>query len=78
MSNNSFDELPDCAFLREYQLVKNPKRPDVIPLLPFSAPTLWRKVKGGTFPKPFKLSDRVTVWTARDIRAWIVAQKFQI
>ncbi len=30
--------------------------------LPFSAPTLWRKVKAGTFPKPIKLSDRVTAW----------------
>jgi len=77
MSNSNFDTFPDCAFLRESQLVRSAKRPDVTPLLPFSAPTLWRKVKDGTFPKPMKLSSRVTAWTVGDIRGWISAQKSQ-
>ena len=77
MINTNFDNLPDWAFLRESQLVQSPKRPEVLPLLPFSAPTLWRKVKGGTFPRPFKLSNRVTAWKVSDIRAWITAQKSQ-
>jgi prophage regulatory protein len=70
----SFDELPDSAFIREAQLVQSPKRPGSTAPLPFSAPTLWRKVKNGTFVKPVKLSDRVTAWKVGDVRAWLVAQ----
>lgn len=69
-----FDALPDSAFIRESQLVQSPKRPDIPAPLPFSAPTLWRKVKAGTFPKPTKLSERVTAWRVGDVRAWIAAQ----
>lgn len=71
----SFDTLPDSAFIRESQLVQSPKRPDRPAPLPFSAPTLWRKVKAGTFPKPTKLSERVTAWKVADVRAWITAQQ---
>lgn len=69
-----FDELPDSAFIREAQLVQSPKRPGIPAPLPFSAPTLWRKVKAGTFPKPSKLSKRVTAWKMGDVRAWMAAQ----
>ncbi len=69
-----FDALPDCAFIRESQLVQSPKRPDHPAPLPFSAPTLWRKVKAGTFPKPVKLSERVTCWKVSEVRAWMMAQ----
>ena len=65
------DALPDIAFIREAQLVQSPKRPDSPAPLPFSAPTLWRKVKAGTFPKPHRLSERVTAWKVGDVRAWI-------
>jgi prophage regulatory protein len=70
----SFDALPDSAFIRESQLVQSAKRPTTPAPLPFSAPTLWRKVKEGTFPKPSKLSARVTAWNVGDVRAWINAQ----
>ena len=69
-----FDALPDGAFIRESQLVQSPKRRDTPVPLPFSAPTLWRKVKAGTFPKPVKLSERVTAWRVGDIRAWVAKQ----
>ena len=69
-----FDALPDSAFIRESQLVQSPKRPDTPAPLPFSAPTLWRKVKAGTFPKPSKLSERVTAWNVGAVRAWMTAQ----
>jgi len=42
--------------------------------LPFSAPTLWRKVKAGTFPKPVKLSERVTGFQVGAVRAWMASQ----
>jgi predicted DNA-binding transcriptional regulator AlpA len=70
-----FDRLPDSAWLREAQLVRSAKNPDsAIAPLPFSAPTLWRMVKLGTFPKPTKLSARVTAWQAGQVRAWMTGQ----
>jgi predicted DNA-binding transcriptional regulator AlpA len=69
-----FDALPDSAYIRESQLVLSPKRPETPAPLPFSAPTLWRKVKAGTFPKPVKLSERVTAWNVGSVRAWMTAQ----
>lgn len=69
-----FDALADTAFIRESQLVQSPKRPNAPALLPFSAPTLWRKTKNGTFPAPVRLSERVTAWKVGDVRAWIAAQ----
>ena len=73
----SFDALPDSAFIREAQLVQSPKRPGTPAPLPFSAPTLWRMVKNCTFPKPHKLSARVTAWRVSEIRAWMTAQSQQ-
>lgn len=70
----TFDQLPDAGYIREAQLVQSPKRPGTPAPLPFSAPTLWRKVKAGTFPKPAKLSERVTAWKVADVRAWLAAQ----
>lgn len=70
----SFDALPDSAFIREAHLVPSPKRPGIPAPLPFSGPTLWRKVRAGTFPKPSKLSERVTAWRVGDVRAWLAAQ----
>ena len=56
-------QLPISGFIRQSQL---------IPLIvPFSSATLWRKVKSGEFPRPVKLSARITAWKAEDIRAWI-------
>jgi prophage regulatory protein len=70
-----FDNLPDNAWLRESQLVRSSKSLDsVIAPLPFSAPTLWRMVKAGKFPKPTKLSARVTAWQVGQVRAWMAAQ----
>lgn len=59
--------IPETGFLRQSQLIPV--------LLPFSVPTLWRKVKDGTFPRPVKLGPRITAWRAEDVRAWIEAQQ---
>lgn len=74
INHSVFDALADSAFIRESQLVQSPKRPETPAPLPFSAPTLWRKVKAGTFPKPIKLSERVTAWNVGTVRAWMAAQ----
>lgn len=59
MSDN---HLPETGYIRQVQLVK---------IIPFSAATLWRKVKDGSFPSPVKLSARVTAWRVEDLRAWM-------
>jgi predicted DNA-binding transcriptional regulator AlpA len=55
--------LPETGFVRQSQLIPA--------IFPFSAATLWRKVKAGTFPRPVKLGPRITVWRVEDIRASI-------
>lgn len=62
MSNDK-TTLPQTGFVRQSQLIPA--------IIPFSAATLWRKVKAGEFPAPVKLSQRVTAWKAEDVRAWI-------
>ena len=69
-----FDGFPDSAYVREAQIVQSTSRPNSTAPLPFSSPTLWRKVKAGTFPKPIKLSERVTAWRVGEIRAWLREQ----
>lgn len=56
-------ELSREGFLRLHQIVPA--------LLPFSAATLWRKVKAGSFPAPVKLSERVTAWRTQDVQEWM-------
>lgn len=69
-----FDSLPDSTFVRQSDLVRNPKKPGVLPLLPFSAPTLWRKVKDGSFPKPIMLGPKITAWRVGQIKEWLAAK----
>lgn len=64
-------EIPAKGFLRQSQLVLNNRRLNQPAILPFSAATLWRKVRTGEFPKPVKISARVTAWRVEDIRAWM-------
>ena len=40
-----------------------------------SRATEWRWVKGRSdFPRPFKLSDAITVWDEGEVRSWIGRQ----
>lgn len=72
--SGSFDSLPDNAYVREAQLVRSPLADRSDNPLPFSAPTLWRMVKAGSFPRPVKLSQRVTAWRVGDVRSWLAAK----
>ena len=62
--HTSFEHLPASAFVRANQLVGT--------VLPFTAATLWRKVREGRFPQPIKVSDAITAWRVGDIRAWLI------
>lgn len=48
----------------------------VLERVPVGKSTLWRWVKKGTFPKPYKLSPGTTVWSESDVDAWL-ATKFE-
>ena len=45
--------------------------PTILKVFPVSKSTWWAGVKDGRFPKPVKLSDRITAWRAEDIQALI-------
>lgn len=66
-ANTPFDELANEAFVRIRQIV-----PDVIP---FSTATIYRLVKGGTFPKPYRLGDSAVAWRVGEVREWIANLK---
>lgn len=57
--------LPETGFLRQ---------PQVLAFVPISKSTLWRRIQSRSFPAPVKLSVRVTVWRAEDVRRWIAEQ----
>jgi len=65
-SISSFDRLPESGYVRQAQLTPH--------VIPFSAATLWRKCKTGSFPKPIKLSQRVTAWRVGEVREWLQKQ----
>lgn len=61
--------LTPTGYIRQAQLLAS--------VLPFSAATLWRKVKAQTFPAPVKLSAGITAWRVEDVRAWMENQPIQ-
>ena len=44
-------------------------------VVPVSPPTIWRWIKEGKFPPPFKLSANVTVWDASTVDAWLANRR---
>lgn len=57
---------PSYGYIRQKELMT---------LVPFSAATLWRKVKDGTFVKPTKLSTRITAWNRTQVFEWLKQQE---
>jgi prophage regulatory protein len=63
MTHSAIIDLPAVGYVRQSQLIPT--------IVPFSSATLWRRVNSGGFPRPVKLSERVTAWRVEDIRAWM-------
>lgn len=42
-------------------------------ILPVSPATIWRWVRDGKFPKPFKIGAGVTVWHATEVEAFVAS-----
>jgi predicted DNA-binding transcriptional regulator AlpA len=57
-----FAQLPAVGYVRLRQ---------ILAVIPIGRSTWWKGVKEGRFPQPIKFSERVTVWSARDIWALI-------
>ncbi len=56
--------LPETGFVR---------LPTILKVFPVSRSTWWAGVKDGRFPKPVKLSEKITAWRVEDIQALIAA-----
>ena len=64
--------LPDFGFMRLKQILGDKKsKPPIPPVYPVSPSKWWAGVADGTYPKPVKLSARVTAWRVEDIRALV-------
>jgi len=59
---SEMQELPLTGLLRIKQVLR---------FVPVSRSHFWQGVKTGKYPKPVKLSERVTCWRAEDIRQLI-------
>lgn len=66
------NQLPQTGYLRLWQILGNPKAtPPTPPLIPVGKTSWWEGIKSGRYPKPIKLSPRVTVWRVEDILSLI-------
>jgi predicted DNA-binding transcriptional regulator AlpA len=55
-------------YIRLKQLASQPGKPGY---LPFSASTIWRLVKSGSFPQPIKLGISITAWKCAEVDQWL-------
>lgn len=51
--------LPETGYVR---------LPTILSVFPVGRSTWWQGVKDGRYPRPVKLSERVTCWRVEDIR----------
>lgn len=64
---NRFDDMPDDGKVR---------LPVLCAITGIGPATVWRKARlDSTFPKPVKLSAKVTAWNVRDVRAWLASRR---
>lgn len=58
--------MPQAGYIRQALLIPG--------ILPISSATLWRWVSTGKFPKPIKISPRITAWRVEDIAKWLTSK----
>lgn len=58
--------VPEIGFVRLSHILK---------IYPVSKSTWWAGVKSGRYPKPVKLSPKITAWRAEDIRSLLKEHK---
>ena len=57
--------------IRLNDLASTPDKPGKLPVSPA---TIWRWVREGRFPKPFKIGPATTVWDADQVDAFLAQQ----
>jgi hypothetical protein len=62
--------LPETGLVRLSQIIGDKKK-GIPPIIPVSKSTWWEGVKTGRYPQPIKLGERITCWSAQDIRQLI-------
>jgi predicted DNA-binding transcriptional regulator AlpA len=67
-ARHSWSNEVNQRVIRINQLANRPGKPGVIDASPA---TLWRWVREGRFPAPFKLGPGVTVWSVSDVEQFI-------
>ena len=50
------------------------RKPEVLAKVCMSKSQMYRLILAGEFPKPYKLSERVTVWSEDEVDAWLAAK----
>lgn len=55
-------QMPQAGYIRQAGLLQ---------VLPISPATLWRWVACDKFPRPVKLSKRITAWRLEEVKSWI-------
>ena len=70
MTNIKRDATPARAQPKGYL-----RQRELMTILPFSAATLWRKVRAGTFVQPVRLSERVTAWNRAKVNEWLAERE---
>lgn len=68
-----FDDLADSGLIRQSALVRSPKHPERPVPAPWSPATHRRRIRDGTWPKPLKISARVSAWLVSECRAVLAA-----
>lgn len=60
-------DLPAIGYIRQSQLIPT--------FVPVSSSTLWRWIKVGKFPAPYKLGDNISAWKVAEVRAWLESRE---
>lgn len=72
-----FNKLPDTPLIRMSELASYAKRGHH-GVLPVSAATVWSWVRNGKFPKPVKVSEKITAWRTADVREYLAAMGVEV
>lgn len=65
-----FNKLPNKPLIRISELASYVKRGHH-GVLPVSAATVWAWVRTNRFPKPVKVSEKITAWKTEDVRKFL-------
>ncbi len=63
-------DTPKEGLLRLKQIIGD-KKAGIAPLFPVSKTYLWQAVKDGRFPAPIRFGNKLTMWRASDVHAFI-------